>query len=184
MYVAGVHVEEAQQHLRQRRLAGPGGADHGDPAALLQRQVEPGECVPVLPGVPGGQPLYDEREGCRGCLAGPLRFPYGLGGVQYLVHALGALADPLPVLHGEGQSEDGLEGGERGEDDDGRENTAEPSRGDGLGCDEGGGGDGQARDQRGEAVAEGGGGGGSGGDPGEDAIGSLGLRRTGGQRAG
>lgn len=56
-------VQEPQQHLRERRLAGTGGAHDGDPATLLHGEVDTGERVPVLSGMPRRQPLEHEGEG-------------------------------------------------------------------------------------------------------------------------
>lgn len=179
-----VRVQEAQQHLRERGLAGAGCADNGDPPALRQAQIEAREGVPVLALVPSGQPLEDDRERGGGRLPSKFRFPYGRGRVQHLVDALRAPAHPLPVLHGERQPEHGLEGCQWSEHHDGHGDPAEPPGGDRLGADEGRGGDGQAADQSGESVTECGGGGGAGGDPGEDAVRLPCLGGTGGQSTG
>ena len=82
-----------------------------------------GQRVPILPLVASAQPLEDEGERRRGRLARPLRFAYGIGGVQDLVHTLRALVDPLPVLDRERQPQDGLEGGQGGEDEDGHQHA-------------------------------------------------------------
>ena len=59
-------------------LPEPDGADHGDPAARGQGEVDAGERVPLLPGVPGAQPLARRagtatrarRRGCSGSRTG------------------------------------------------------------------------------------------------------------------
>lgn len=122
--------------------------------ACGQRQVDGVQGVPRRSRIAGRQPPHLQRERCRGRLGRGRGFVHRHRGVQHLVHPLRAPLDPLPVLHGEWQTGDGLEGGKRGEHHHRELHARQPSvvnRRDGDEC---GGDDGEAADQGRQAAAE------------------------------
>ncbi len=180
-------VEEAQQHLGQSGLPGSGGADDRDPVAGDEVQVDAvqgGRGVGCGAGVAGGQAAQPQRERSGRGGGGVFGFPYRRGGVQDVADAFGGAAGALPVLDGQGQAQDRLEGGQRDEDDGGQPDAGEPAVGHCRDAGPGGGGDGEPGDEGEQSTGQAGDGGRPGGDPGQPAVGRADGVQLGGQGAG
>ncbi len=183
-HAAGGRLDEAQQDVREGGLAGAGRADHGDPPAGPQFEVDAAQRVVRGAGPTGGQSADDDRELGGGQRLGRGRFGDRERRGQDFGEAFLRGAGALPEAHRGGHRGDGLERGQRGEHHDGQADAGQRPGGDAAHADRGGGDHRQAGHQGDQAGGERAGGGGAPGQPGQRGVGGAGGAQPGGEGAG
>ena len=125
---ASLRVEEAQQQIRDRRLAGAARPDERDPPARLQPEVEAGQRRRLARRIAGGHAL--ERDGRRELGHGtrPGRVPDRRLAVDQLEHAPAGRERGRELDRGRPQRQDALERREREQRDRRHEHPVDATR--------------------------------------------------------